>query len=237
MMKLEKMQTLSATLVLETGLHIGGGDSAMHIGGIDSPVIKHPHNKQPYIPGSSIKGKMRSMLEWRAGVIRETEGQVLSYTKWSKLNGEAKTRGLAILQLFGLGGSDKLSNEQALEIGPTRLSFWDCNLEPEWLGKYDGQCPMEDKTENRIDRIRGVAEHPRHIERVPAGARFQFRLTIRTLTGDQNILLPELLCGLKLLEMDGLGGSLSRGYGKIRFEQLKLDEQDLTGDFQVIKPL
>lgn len=66
MMKLEKMQTLSATLVLETGLHIGGGDSAMHIGG-NSPVIKTTHNKQPYIPGSSIKGKLRSMPEWRAG--------------------------------------------------------------------------------------------------------------------------------------------------------------------------
>lgn len=236
-MKLEKIQTLSATLVLETGLHIGGGDSAMHIGGIDSPVIKHPHNKQPYIPGSSIKGKLRSMLEWRAGVIRETEGQVLSHSVWSKLNGEAKTRGLAILQLFGLGGSDKLSNEQALEIGPTRLSFWDCNLDSEWLEQFNGQCPTEDKTENRIDRIRGVAEHPRHIERVPAGARFQFRLTIRTLTGDQDTLLTELLCGLKLLEMDGLGGSLSRGYGKIRFEQMKLDELDVTTHFQTVKPL
>lgn len=236
-MKLEKMQTLSATLVLETGLHIGGGDSAMHIGGIDSPVLKHPHNRQPYIPGSSIKGKIRSLLEWRAGVIRETKGQALSHKVWSELSGEAKTRGLSILQLFGLAGSDKLSQEQALEIGPSRLAFWDCDLDAQWLAEHDGICQTEDKTENRIDRLRGTAEHPRHIERVPAGTRFQFRLTVRTLTGDNERLLDELLCGLKLLQLDGLGGSLSRGYGKLRFEHLKLDDQDLSETFNAIKPL
>ncbi len=236
-MKLEKMQTLSAILVLETGLHIGGGDSAMHIGGIDSPVIKHPHSHQPYIPGSSIKGKVRSLLEWRAGVVRETKGQALSHAVWSQLSGEAKTRGLAILQLFGLAGSDKLTPDQALEMGPSRLSFWDCDLDQQWLKDHDGICQTEDKTENRIDRLRGVAEHPRHIERVPAGTRFQFRLTLKTLTGDQDQLLNELLCGLKLLQLDGLGGSLSRGYGKIRFEQLMLDSQDLSSRFDAVNPL
>jgi len=237
-MKLENMHLLTATLVLESGLHIGGSDSAMHIGGIDSQVIRNPHTKLPYIPGSSIKGKVRSLLEWRAGVIRETEGKPLSYGVWQKLEkGEARTRAQHVLQLFGLGGSDKLSEEQALEMGPTRLSFWDCDLEPEWLAANNGLCVTEDKTENCIDRIRGVAEHPRHIERVPAGTQFRFRLSIRKLTGDGEGLVQELLAGLKLLELDGLGGSLSRGYGKIRFVDLKLDEQDISSQFADIKPL
>ena len=79
--------------------------------------------------------------------------------------------------------------------------------------------------ENMIDRIRGVAEHPRNSERVPADARFAFNLTLRR--HDDEDLLPIVWRGLKLLELTGLGGSGSRGYGKVRFEALTLDGKDV----------
>lgn len=46
-----------------TGLHIGGAAGALEIGGVDSPIIRNPLNNQPYIPGSSLRGKMRSLAE------------------------------------------------------------------------------------------------------------------------------------------------------------------------------
>ena len=68
-MQLNKIHTLSATLELVTGLHIGGSSGEMHIGGIDNTVLKHPYTLEPYIPGSSLKGKMRSLLEWKSGLV------------------------------------------------------------------------------------------------------------------------------------------------------------------------
>ncbi len=70
MMKLNNIVEIKATLVLKTGLHIGSGDSEMHIGGIDNAVIKNPITQKPYIPGSSLKGKIRSLLEWRSGEVK-----------------------------------------------------------------------------------------------------------------------------------------------------------------------
>lgn len=54
---------LTSTLVVETGLHIGGGGENLDIGGLDKSVIRDPITQQPYLPGSSIKGKLRSTLE------------------------------------------------------------------------------------------------------------------------------------------------------------------------------
>ena len=68
-MQLQNIRTLTADLILESGLHIGAGDSEIHIGGIDNPVIKHPVSGEPYIPGSSLKGKIRSLLEWKSGAV------------------------------------------------------------------------------------------------------------------------------------------------------------------------
>jgi CRISPR-associated protein Csm3 len=54
---------LTSNLVVKTGLHIGGGSMSLDIGGIDKAVVRDPLTKHPYLPGSSIKGKMRSILE------------------------------------------------------------------------------------------------------------------------------------------------------------------------------
>lgn len=102
----------------------------------------------------------------------------------------------------------------------------------------DNLMLTEIKTENRIDRIKGVAEHPRQTERVPAGSRFDFRLSIKVLDidGDGRSLRATVLDGLRLLELDSLGGSGSRGYGKVKFRDLKLDGVDIQAEFDALAP-
>ena len=78
-MKLTRIQKITGTIELLTGLHIGSGNTEMHIGGTDNPVIKNPVTQQPYIPGSSIKGKMRSLLEWEMGIVSVTDGKPLAF--------------------------------------------------------------------------------------------------------------------------------------------------------------
>ncbi|MEA1051765.1 type III-A CRISPR-associated RAMP protein Csm3 [Lamprobacter modestohalophilus] len=226
-MQLTHIRKITGTLELLSGLHIGGGNTEMHIGGTDNPVIKNPVTNQPYIPGSSLKGKMRSLLEWRAGVVGITQGSPLGFKHIRALDGAQQDHGKVLLKLFG--GAPEGDPDEALikEIGPTRLAFWDCNLDPAWVADMDARSLLltEQKTENQINRIAGVAEHPRNTERVPAGARFDFQLTLKV-HGDED-LLEELLIGFKLLELTGLGGSGSRGYGKLRFTGLAIQGVDL----------
>jgi len=219
-MQLTDITSITADLELLTGLHIGAGDGEMHIGGVDNPVIRHPLTREPYIPGSSLKGKIRSLLEWRSGALRKEDP-----LGWDQRD-EPGVR--PILRLFGVGGSEKLGLKEASELGPTRLSFWDCFLKKTWVQERheDNQPLTEVKSENKINRISGVAEHPRQTERVPAGAVFDFRLSFKRLDQDEDNLLETVLAGLKLLEMDSLGGSGSRGYGKVSFENLKIDGRE-----------
>lgn len=228
-MKLTAIQKLTGTLELVSGLHIGSGNTEMHIGGTDNPVIKHPLTQEPYIPGSSIKGKIRSLLEWELGVVGVTDGHPLGFKHLEKLDEKQKAGGKALLKLFG-GAPEGGNHNTALitEIGPTRLAFWDCALERSWVEEMNRRNLLltETKMENMIDRIRGVAEHPRNTERVPAGARFKFNLTIRVHDGDDP-LLGTVWKGLKLLELTGLGGSGSRGYGKLVFTQVDLEGRDV----------
>jgi CRISPR-associated protein Csm3 len=220
-MQLTHIHKLVGQIELVSGLHIGGSNTEMHIGGTDNPVIKNPTNNQPYIPGSSLKGKMRSLMEWSAGVVGETEGKPLGFKHLGKLSGDQRKQGETILRLFGGAPEGADGNDALVEaIGPTRLSFWDCNLDATWTKEMADKNLLltEVKMENMIDRIKGVAEHPRNTERVPAGARFDFRLSLRV--HDDEKLLDDILRGLRLLELTGIGGSGSRGYGKLRFTGL-----------------
>ena len=217
-MKLTNIVEIKAKLVLQTGLHIGAGDSEMHIGGIDNSVIKHPMTQSPYIPGSSLKGKIRTLLEWRSGAVQSAP---LSLKDISKNPEEVKN----ILRLFGISGDTKNSEQEVAEIGVSRLAFWDCALNEAWENEIrdDNQLLTEAKSENTIDRITSTAGNPRQTERVPAGAEFDFKLTLRQFEGDKPELLDLVLKGLKLLELDSLGGSGSRGYGKVKFTDLTVD--------------
>ena len=236
-MKLINIQKLTGTLELVSGLHIGSGNTEMHIGGTDNPVIKHPLTQQPYIPGSSIKGKIRSLLEWEIGVVGVTAGSPLGFKHLPSLDAEEQLDAMNLLRLFG-GAPEGSGQDLDLvkKIGPTRLAFWDCSLEPGWVDEMNARNLLltENKSENMIDRIRGVAEHPRNTERVPAGARFAFNLTLRVHDDDAD-LLPLVWRGLKLLELTGLGGSGSRGYGKVAFTRLELEGQDVLGQVQGVR--
>lgn len=236
-MQLTQIRKLTGQIELISGLHIGGSSAEMHIGGTDNPVIKNPVTNQPYIPGSSLKGKMRSLMEWRAGLVGITDGKPIGFNhlNGSSLTPAQKQMAQVILKLFGGAPESDPDLKLIREIGPTRLAFWDCELDPAWVEEMGRRSLLltELKTENAIDRIRGVAEHPRTTERVPAGARFQFQLTLKVHDGED--LFPEVLKGLKLLELTGLGGSVSRGYGKFRFQGLRLDEEDVQSRLAQVK--
>ena len=220
MTKLNNILEIKAKLELQTGLHIGAGDSEMHIGGIDNSVIKHPITQSPYIPGSSLKGKIRTLLEWRSGEVKKAPLS-LDDLKEAKNKEDVKN----ILRLFGISGDVKNTDDIVKEIGVSRLAFWDCALDVDWEKaiRDDNQLLTEAKSENTIDRITSTAGNPRQTERVPAGAKFDFKLMLRQFEGDKPELLDLVLKGLKLLELDSLGGSGSRGYGKVKFTELTVD--------------
>jgi CRISPR-associated protein Csm3 len=235
-MQLTKIQKLTGQIELISGLHIGSGNTEIHIGGTDNPVIKNPITQEPYIPGSSIKGKMRSLLEWHLGVVEITQGQPLSFKHLNDINNGVKDKAENLIRLFGGAPDSNNHDDLVKKIGPSRLSFWDCSLAKGWVEAMEKKNLLltETKMENMIDRIRGVAEHPRNTERVPATARFDFNLTIRV--HDSEDLLGTVLQGMKLLELTGLGGSGSRGYGKIKFADLRLDDQSVQDKLEAINP-
>jgi len=226
-MKLVNISNIQGRIILETGLHIGAGDTEMHIGGTDNPVVVHPYTREPYIPGSSLKGKIRSLLEMRSGLMAVTKGEPVSAKILKKVPDEQQQEALKILRLFGASGAD---SEEMDAIGPSRASFADCSLNRDSRDRARANnWPMtEVKSENTIDRIKGTAKNPRFFERVPAGMSFDFTITLKEMEDDSN-LLDFLFQGMKLLELDALGGSGSRGYGRIRFE-LKDDEMQQRYD-------
>lgn len=230
-MKLLEIKELKGKIILKSGLHIGAGDTEMKIGGTDNPVIKHPHTQEPYIPGSSLKGKIRSLLEMRSGLMVKSGGQPLSFKHLNGLDGQEKADCENILKIFGASGSD---SDETLVLGPGRASFADCPLDDEWKKKaMKDHLPLtEVKSENSINRIMGTALNPRFTERVPSGAEFTFSISIKKLDAAEN-LEDFLLTGVKLLEMDALGGSGSRGYGQINF---LFNDPELQKKFDAITP-
>lgn len=237
-MKLINILELTGRIELLSGLHIGAGDAEMHIGGTDSPVIKNPHTNMPYIPGSSLKGKMRSLLEWKLGVVGVTGGSPLSYQHLKELHDIAKKDAVNLLRLFGVSGGEKIPEQdmQKYQLGVSRLAFRDLNPEDNWVAEREkrNQLLTETKFENSIHRISGTANSPRNFERVPAGAMFEFNLSLKILDTDQTQELVDMvLLGLKLLELDAIGGSGSRGYGRIKFH---LNDAELQQKLEQLQP-
>ncbi len=231
-MKLKNITEIKGQITLQSGLHIGAGDTEMRIGGTDNPVVKHPHSNEPFIPGSSLKGKVRSLLELRSGLLRYTGGKPVNAAALTKSEGKEREEAMQILRLFGTSGAD---GDVAERIGPTRSSFADCPLNSECKEALfnEGLSLTEVKSENSINRIKGVADSPRFTERVPAGMVFDFSITLKQLEGDGDLITP-LLLGLRLVELDALGGSGSRGYGRVRFQ---FHDRELQDRFKAITPI
>lgn len=216
-MELQKIYKITGTILLQSGLHIGAGKDAVEIGGLDNPIIKNPLSSAPYIPGSSLKGKMRSLLEARLLAERPDTRKWLESGKPCQCG----KRGCPICTIFGVSGSAK--KDEAL--GPTRILVRDALLTKEYEELFaDAKLPMEIKYENAIDRRTGVA-NPRPLERVPAGVRFAFNIALRVYKDDPADLLDWVFRGLRLVELDALGGSGSRGCGEVRFQDIKVDDE------------
>ncbi len=220
---------LEGELHCETGLHIGAGKGSLEIGGSDNPVVKDAAGR-PYIPGSSLRGKIRSLLEQFSGAAVPSELVYLSRRKGQEVRIHQSDRpDDDICVLFGrnAGRLERVTGEpvESHNATPARLTVFDAPLEmesitPPMRENLDDEL-TEVKSENAIDRITSQA-NPRTFERVPAGARFRVRFIVDLLCDEDAPLFGQLVQGLRLLEDDALGGGGSRGSGRVRFSNLKL---------------
>jgi|LSQX01.3.fsa_nt_gb CRISPR-associated protein Csm3 len=221
-----KTDIITGYIVLKSGLHIGGNKDTMRIGGIDSPVIRNPLTNMPYIPGSSLKGKIRFLLEHYMNLV--TDGSIPDVDR----NGEIHRTAV----IFGhLKHND-------YDTKPTRVIFSDSNVAGiiDENGNIDFDAIKnpnlelsETKTEISINRLSGTAQGGglRIMERVPAGAVFDLSITLKCYNEDEDSGdLDIILKGMKLLMNDALGGSGSRGSGKIEFRDIKVNDKEISLD-------
>ena len=196
---------IKALLSVETGLHIGATKDFAPIGAVDSPFIRDPFTKAPIIPGSSLKGKIRTLLA-KSAATQPVLNDIADDPEQIKL-------------MFGTAGK-KFAKA-------ARLQFFDLQMTKKSRKRFDAveldTYIGEVKFENTISRITAAA-NPRQIERVPAGAEFDFKLVYNVenkeeLQGDMETLAK----GFKLLQMDYLGGHGSRGYGRVSLKDFSLD--------------
>lgn len=214
-LKMQGRFILTMDIKALTGLHIGGSGGSLEIGGMDNPVIRNAITEQPYIPGSSLRGKMRSQLEkLLCSPQNRRVGQAKIHVCTKDTYGSC-----VVCQIFGLPGEDWVD-------APTRLIVRDVALHPESetiLSKaHTDAAYTEVKTEVAIDRITSKAA-PRNIERVPAGAIFGPAEMVFSIFKAKDVAnFKYVLDALQLVEDDYLGGSGSRGSGKINFINLDL---------------
>ncbi|OQY10104.1 MAG: type III-A CRISPR-associated RAMP protein Csm3 [Desulfobacteraceae bacterium 4572_187] len=227
---------LNCIMDCKTGLHIGGSSDTIEIGGIDSLVVRNPLTHEPYIPGSSMKGKLRSIVEKivtknNNPLFAERPGGDKGKKVWRhECDDFDEAVGCPLCRIFGATGYT--ANNSDNNNYPSIINVRDSALaNPEELKDDDDVMIFEAKTENALDRLTSAA-HPRCIERVPAGAKFNLEIVYRVeeygekgnfgklaFTGAKKLEedLSNLLNAMAILEYDGLGGHISRGYGKVEF--------------------
>jgi CRISPR-associated protein Csm3 len=221
---------LHTDIELVTGMHIGGAAGGLEIGGVDKPVIRNPLSREPYIPGSSLKGKMRSLMEKAHGAPQNRSINTI----WMHLAAsEEEYVKYPISRVFGtLPENDGFATRT-----PTRLTVRDTCLTEESRKKLNAMktdLPFSEiKWEAAIDRVTSAAT-PRQIERVPAGAVFgPAELIFSVYTGDGETssdvagLFRHVIEALDLLQDDYLGGMGSRGNGQVRLKNLKISARKI----------
>ncbi|MFH1581740.1 MAG: type III-A CRISPR-associated RAMP protein Csm3 [Pseudomonadota bacterium] len=220
---------ITADMKLKTGLHIGGTEEGFDIGGIDNQVIKDKVTGLPYIPGSSLKGKMRSLLEWAYNKVRidpvteKDENGKEKVKNWTgKLCNNPKE---PIGIVFGVPAEDHKGDVP----GPTRLTVRDASPDDaqiqEWQDTMGKKIYTEAKTENAIDRLTSAAT-PRSMERVPAGSVFKLEFVYDVYKKEDVKNLKLLFEGMMLLEDSYLGGGGTRGSGKVIFDHIQVNTRD-----------
>ncbi len=224
---------IQGDIVALTGLHIGGAAGALEIGGVDSPVIRNPLNNQPYIPGSSLRGKMRSLSERLHGSeqhfpINRARGKEVfvhtcqagaapredaAFAGWKQAYA-ARFNACPVCSVFGVTGDEPVPHPTSLVVRDVYLSDRTVRA----LDAANTDFPYtEIKWEATIDRVTSAAT-PRQIERVPAGSVFEgFELIYNIYDAAGKAHFAEVLKAMQLLEEDYLGGLGSRGGGKIEF--------------------
>jgi len=226
---LKERYRIEGTIKTLTGLHIGSGREVFTVGGVDSFVITTPQGI-PYIPGSSLKGKLRSELEWEKGNVVLEKTRVIN--EYNNKNTEEQFASLSPKEQIGIiadvracncgicGVCQLLGHTNTATIRLPRTLFRDCFLTSSVNGTH-----FEEKHENTISRITSDAI-PRLIQRVPAGTCFEFRIVFKRYEIDGKLedfnLLKLLFEGLNMVEMDSLGGNGSRGSGSVTFEDIKI---------------
>lgn len=203
---------IRCTLTVRTGLHIGTSDAFSAIGAVDSQVVRDPLSGQPVIPGSSLKGKIRTLL-------------ARSISKDIQKMPDFKNDAPQILRVFG----------SANPVKAARLQFADS-----FLSNADEMRRVgftEVKAENTINRANSVA-NPRFIERVNAGSEFAVCLAYNVEDESEVREDMELLAkGMKLLQMDYLGGHGSRGSGRVSLGDFRLEPFETNVDVSGLQPL
>lgn len=228
-MKLSKIKTIKGRILVVTGLHIGASNETIEIGGMDNPIIKDPlpGSNAPYIPGSSLKGKMRSLIEIKDGRLSKNGGPC-----------DCGQKTCHVCAVFGTAANKRTNDGENL-LGPTRIVVRDAFLSEHkpgdetksWHQRFkEGDLPMEVKYENSINRITGQAT-PRPLERVPGGVEFDFNFSFKVFENDPDKYFDTVLQAMKLLELDALGGSGSRGCGQIKFVDVVIDDEKQPSNF------
>ncbi len=220
---------LEGQITCETGLHIGAGKGSLEIGGADNPVVKDAFGI-PYIPGSSLRGRLRSLLEQTSGLAVPSELVYLSKRKGQEVRIHQSDRpDDEVCLLFGrsAGRMEKVVGDavETASATPARLTFYDApllvdSITAQMRENLDDEL-TEVKSENAVDRITSQA-NPRTLERVPAGAKFSFGIVLDVLCREDKPLLGRVAEAIRLLEDDALGGGGSRGNGRVKFGALKL---------------
>jgi len=214
---------LSFNVIAKTGLHIGGSPGVLSIGNVDNPVIRDPLTRQPYIPGSSLRGKMRSQMEKQYG--RPQNNSIGNQVKIHTCKDADAYATCNVCKTFGIPGEHTHSETSRLIVRDAFLT----SESVEVLDKARTDLPYtEVKWEAAIDRVTSAAT-PRQQERVPAGAVFEgalvFSLYSRGSRADdlsELVLFSNVIEGLELVEQDYLGGQGARGSGQVEFSDLKL---------------
>lgn len=207
---------ITGTIVCESGLHIGGSSDSVDIGGSDNPVIRDVITGYPYIPGSSLKGKLRSLLE-----LSDKKSSESVIDNKGKVSTDEEC---IAVQLFGTTPKEdaKADDDKTYQ---TRTIVRDSIPTKETIDKWDNADELyagsEIKWENTINRITSEA-NPRNIERVPRGSEFNLEIIFSTYSDDESKNLVKLLEAMNLLENNYLGGSGSRGSGQIKFKDIKI---------------